>query len=366
MSSRHPARKTWTCGGCDTAAGDRLATALAVGMRLSHKTTPTAGFVVTCPTDMNVCSICSEAMVEVASNETPFILLDCQHAFHVDCITTWYDSGSDSNKKSCPVCRKKITDREVRMLRDNRLALVRTRDGVATYSRNGCKLYAVHPDGSKRVFSGLRGAERQVRIVQRNGTTQFYLGQAGTEHLVRTEFASGSVLHYKGAKNAEHYTESEQTRGTTKIKAWYTGEKGNERLVTREHGGGMSQPNGRTDTFEGPSKQEYLVSSAYPKETVVIYTGTKHAERVLRIEFRGGRDRPNGATKHYEGERGAEHHVRTDKRGGQDRPNGVTMHYEGVKGVEHHVRTEWYGGKVDHFVGAKGFEKPVVEVSSTL
>ena len=53
----------------------------------------------------DVCNICFENLVENAENprETPVVVRECAHSFHVECIRRWL-----AEKSTCPVCRKSL------------------------------------------------------------------------------------------------------------------------------------------------------------------------------------------------------------------------------------------------------------------
>lgn len=51
------------------------------------------------------CPICIESMAGAASNDEVFVILECGHASHVNCIAHWMHENTNSN---CPVCKNDL------------------------------------------------------------------------------------------------------------------------------------------------------------------------------------------------------------------------------------------------------------------
>ena len=113
------------CASSPSFGGDRLAAVLAAGMRLGAvRAAPPAptGVVFTIEPDLEQCSICMEPMSGAVSKDNPFIVLECQHAFHVDCMSEWTKAREDNMR--CPVCRVAITRKDVDDIFENEIEYV--------------------------------------------------------------------------------------------------------------------------------------------------------------------------------------------------------------------------------------------------
>jgi len=262
-----------TCCASPSCGGGRLAAVLATGLRLGPAPAAPAaptGVVFTIEPYLEECSICFEPMAGAVSKDNPFIVLECQHAFHVRCIS-WHLQGKQSPK--CPICIAFITQHDIDDIEDVAI-VVETPDG--TVYVGGRKVRTEFRDGSRKQFyEGERGAEYTVRLEFPDGRKEFYEGESGAERTVRIKLPDGETLFFEGERGAEAQVRSELPDGTT----WfYEGEKGAEAVVR------LDLPNG--DTW--------------------FYEGEKGAEAVVRVEL------PDGTTWFYEGEKGAEHNVRVE------------------------------------------------------
>ena len=185
------------CASSPSFGGDRLAAVLAAGMRLGPTPAAPTGVVFTIEPDLKTCSICMEPMSGAVSKDNPFIVLECQHAFHIDCMSQWTQEREDN--MTCPVCRVAITQKDVDDIIENEFVydtVPRTRnDGVVenwtAYYRND-RLMRQELDGRKKkieYYAGAKGEERIVRVEHRGEFTDivFYEGDAGSERKVREE-----------------------------------------------------------------------------------------------------------------------------------------------------------------------------------
>jgi hypothetical protein len=283
--------------------GGRLAAVLATGMRrLGPTPAVNTGVVFTIEPELEQCVICTEPMSGAVSNDNPFIVLECQHAFHVRCISSWAEGKMEP---LCPYCRAPITEHDI--------------DDIGSVYVDGRKVSTKWPDGRVTFYEGERGAERKVRDEFPDGRKHFYEGEKGAERMVRVERPSGEKYFYEGEKGAERMVRVERPSGE---KYFYEGEKGAERMVRVE------DPDGEKQFLEGEKGAERIVRIEFPDGEEYLYEGESGAERVVRVE------RPDGEKYFYEGEKGAERMVRVEF------PDGTVHFYEGVKGAERIVRVE--------------------------
>jgi hypothetical protein len=212
---------------------------LAAGMRLGAvRAAPAAptGVVFTIEPELEQCVICTEPMSGAVSEDNPFIVLECQHAFHVRCISSWAEGKMEP---LCPFCRVPITEHDI--------------DDLGSVYVGGRKVRVQRPDGSVTFYEGEKGAERKVRVERPSGEKYFYEGEKGAERMVR-------VARPRGEKYFD------------------AGEKGAERMVRVE------RPDGEKQFFEGEKDAERKVRAEFPDGTVHFYEGVKGAERIVRVE----------------------------------------------------------------------------------
>jgi hypothetical protein len=277
---------------------------LAAGMRLGATPAVSTGVVFTIEPDLQTCPICMEPMSGAVSKDNPFIVLECQHAFHVDCISEW-TKETEYNMR-CPVCRVAITEKDKNDIVENELKHIEATTTLASgtvqtnvyYYRKGRLVRVEFSDGRKQFYEGEKGAERKVRVEFPYGKKyDFYEGEKGAERKVRVEYANGAKQFFEGEKGAERMVRVEQLGG---VKTFYEGEKGVERLVRAE------LPDGRKQFYEGERGAQRLVRDELPDGRKLFYEGEMYYQRLVRMEL------SNGEKKFFEGERGAERLVRTE------------------------------------------------------
>lgn len=285
------------CASSPSFGGDRLAAVLATGMRLGPTPPAPTGVVLESQDRLAQCAICLEPMFSEVSEDNPFIILKCDHAFHVDCLATWVQRSS-----GCPTCRKTITQTDENDI--DRYAISVDVDGRVT--RNGRYLNTLHwnDDGSL------------AKIDYPGRTFEIYEGGVGQERLVYTLFPDG--------------------------KKFYAGERGMEYLYRIQY-----IIDGSDHMYVGPAGEESLDRIEFPSGKVQFYKGEKRKERHVKTKL------PNGKVLVYEGEKGTEHKVRTEY------PDGKKEFYKGNKGAEYMVRVEYPDGNVVLYEGEKGVERPV-------
>ena len=279
---------------------DRLAAVLASGMRLGPTPPAPTGVVFTIEPDLKTCPICTEPMSGDVSKNKPFIVLECQHAFHVDCMSQWV--VKTEGQPTCPVCRVAITQKDVDDIRENEIEYETYTQGLArnwtAYYRKGRLMRQEREGGSAiEYYDGEKGRERKVRLEFSDGKKWFYEGEKGAELLVRLELPDGKKHFFEGEEGAERLVRTEFPNGE---KQFYEGEKGAERLVHVEF------PNGKKQFFEGERGAERRVRADFPNGEKRFYEGEKDAERKVRADF------PDGEKRFYEGERDAERLVRIE------------------------------------------------------
>lgn len=248
---------------CCRYGGDRLTAVLAAGMRTNPVAPPT-GVVLESKDRLEQCAICMEPLFSAVSEDNPLVILDCGHAFHVDCVEKWV-----KQRKDCPTCRTTITAKDLQDIDKYSLSIdtdgnfyrkgrfirreYRKSDGsigMIEYPGPNYEIYegpvgrerlvSAYSLAGRKFYAGERGEEHLYRIQYiRDASDHFYVGPAGEESLERIEFRSGKVEYYDGQKGAEHLVRVQLPDGSV---VFYEGEKGFERPVQSSPGNSAKRP----------------------------------------------------------------------------------------------------------------------------